>query len=201
MMPADWKSLVASVAPGLAGLLGGPVAAGVVSVVADRLLGTSAGDPVEDERRVAELVQGGLTPEIRAKLIDIQAELIRADVRKTEVGASVTRAYIKDTADARQAHKGQGWVANLAIFINAASYICIAAVLVGCFAVLSGHFDSSRVDPGTAAMVGSLVGAAVQWLLSNAAQANGFAFGSSPGSRETADRMSKAVSEAASRSK
>jgi hypothetical protein len=196
---SDWKLVVGSVAPALAGLLGGPLAAGVVGLVAERVLGKSSGDPVADERALANAVQAGITPEMREKLLEIQTELIRADVRKVEVAADVTKAAMTDTADARKAHAGAGWVANLAVFVNVASYLCIAGVLAGCFMVLMGRVDASKVDPGIAAMVGSLIGAAVQWLLSNAAQANGFAFGSSPTSRENAERLSKAVSESVAR--
>lgn len=194
--PMDWKQVVGAVAPGLATLLGGPLAGGAVSLLADKLLGGSSGDPVADEARLAGLLSNGLTPEARAQVLAAEAqlkvELVKADVRKVEVAAETERHYVSDAADARRAHASSAWVMRLAVFINVASYLAIAGVLWGCFKILSSTVEL-RVDPGIAAMVGSLIGAAVQWLLSNASQANGFAFGSSPSSRELAANLGKSV--------
>ena len=89
--PMDWKQVVGAVAPGLATLLGGPLAGGAVSLLADKLLGGSSGDPVADEARLAGLLSNGLTPEARAQVLAAEAqlkvELVKADVRKVEVAA------------------------------------------------------------------------------------------------------------------
>jgi putative protein kinase ArgK-like GTPase of G3E family len=51
------------------------------------------------------------------------------------------------------------------------------------------------IDPGLAAMVGSVIGAVVQWIMSNSSQANGFFFGSSPSSRQVSSDLAKAVAQ------
>lgn len=197
----DWKKTIGSVAPSLATMLGGPLAGGVVAVLAEKVLGESTGDAVHDEARLAGMLAGGITPDLRAKILEAKAaldiELVKADVRKTELAADTEKSYIADAANARQTHSNNEWVMKLAVFVNAASYVCILLVLIGSFFVLSGGMQSSKVDPGIAAMIGSLVGAAVQWLLANAAQANGFAFGSSPSSRAVSENLSKAAADVA----
>ena len=80
----------------------------------------------------------------------------------------------------------------LGYLINLASYLCVAGVLAGCFWLLGGR--KLEIDPGIAAMVGGIVGAAVQWLMQNAGQANGFFFGSSPSARQVSSDLAKAVS-------
>jgi hypothetical protein len=93
---------------------------------------------------------------------------------------------------AKQAHDHHLGVLRLGYLINIASYVVVAGVLYGCFFLLSAK-GGVTIDPGTAAMLGGIVGAAVQWLLANASQANGFFFGSSPGSRQLAQDLGKAV--------
>lgn len=186
---ADWKDIVKSVAPALATGLGGPLLGGVVSILADKVLGGSTGDPVADEAKLAGVLNGGLTPELKAQVLAAE------QVFKTEtlrVNADIEKAYIADTADARHSHAGDKHVLWLGLLINAASYVTTGAVLYGCFAVLSNS-GKLAVDPGIAAAVGGIVGAVVQWLFSNAAQANGFFFGSSPGSRQMARDLGQAV--------
>lgn len=192
----DWKKTIAAVAPGLATLAGGPLAGGVVAILADKMLGGTTGDPVTDEAKIAGILAGGVTPEIRAQILAgeqaLKSELVKADVRKTEIAADTEKAYLTDVADARKANSSNVVVMRLAVFINAASYLVICGVLYGCFSILTSKAEL-KVDPGIAAMVGSLIGAAVQWLLANAAQANGFAFGSSPGSRAVAEQVGTSV--------
>lgn len=199
----DWTKILAGVAPGLAAALGGPLSGGVVKILADKVLGGSSGDPVTDEAKLAGVLAGGITPELRAKIVDADAafkvEALKAGVRQTEIAADVEKAYVSDTADARKAHAGSNWVMRLAVFINVASYVAICGVLYGCFRILSSTVEV-KIDPGIAAMVGGLIGAAVQWLLQNAGQANNFAFGSSPSSRALSEKLGNAVADATSAS-
>lgn len=204
----DWKQIVSDVAPTLGGLLttyGGPAGAlagaGVMAV--GRALGVPmSGDPVQDEAAVGQALAGGLTPEQRTALIAADGEyrkaLLAADVRKTEIAAQTEAAYIADVDAARRAHAQQKGVLVLAYVINVASYLTVAGVLYGCF-VLLGAKGGLQIDPGIAAMLGGIVGAAVQWVLSNSGQANGFVFGSSPGSRQTAADLGGAIKGALSR--
>lgn len=200
VMDFDWKQLVSTVAPTLGTVLLGPLGGGAVKVIADALLGQSTGDPAQDEAQIIAALQGGITPEIRAKLVDAETQVklavIAADVRKTEVAADIEKSYLADQANARSIHANTVGILRLGFFINIASYVVIAAVLYGCYRVVTSNFD---VDPGVAATVGTLVGATVQWILSNAAQANGFFFGGlPPAGRVEAANIAAGITKAAS---
>lgn len=192
----DWKATIKSVAPTLGTILtaaGGPV--GALAGAGLNLVAAALGvEPTEDA--VAAAVQVGLTPEQRAALIDadtkIKLAVIDAGVKTHEIDAGTEKAYIGDVADARAHNANTVGILRLGYLINIASYACVACVLYGCFWLMgSGQL---KVDAGTAAMVGGLIGAALQWLLNNAAQANGFFFGSSPASRQAAVDLGKAAS-------
>ena len=199
-MSFDWKSTLATVAPGLAALAGGPLWGGAVKILADKVLGKSAsGDPVADEATLAGIMANGVPPELRARVIEaetmLKAEAIKAGVREKEIAAETERAYIADAANARQAHADNVGVLRLGYLINIASYLTVAGVLYGCFALMTQP-GGLNVDPGIAATVGAVVGGAVQWLMSNAQQANGFFFGSSPGSRQKDAELGRAAAAA-----
>lgn len=195
----DWKAVVKTVAPGLATLLGGPLAGGAVTMLAETLLGGSTGSRTGDEIAIQQKLAAGLTPEDKAKIIlaenEIKKEVIRAGIREKEIALEETKAYVADTAHARATHADNKGVMRLGIWINLLSYVLIGAVLYGCFELLSG--EKLTLDPTMAMAIGGIVGGAVQWIMGNAAQANGFFFGSSPGSRQMAVDLSKAVGEAA----
>lgn len=201
MSEFDWRAAVKAIAPTIAGVAGGPLAGGAMEVLADALLGESTGDPVQDEAKVAGLLSAGITPELRAKVLEADAALklalVEAGVREKEIAARNEQAYLADIDSARRAHAQTQGVLWLGYVINVASYACVGGVLWGCFRLL-GTNGGITVDPGTAAMLGGIVGAAVQWLLANAAQANSFFFGSSPGSRQLSSNVGAAVSNAVS---
>lgn len=194
----DWRSAVRSVAPGLATLLGGPLAGGVVTILAESLLGKSTGTQAGDEAALEQKLAAGLTPEDRAKILaaetELKREMIKAGLREKEIALEADKAYIGDTAHARETHAKDRGVMRLGMGINLLSYALVGLVLWGCYTLLGGQ--KVDVDPALAAAVGSIVGAAVQWVMANAAQANGFFFGSSPGSRQMAVDLSKAVGDA-----
>ena len=203
MASFDWKAAVRDVAPAVAGVLGGPAAGLGVKVLADVLLGGSTGDAKADEAKISEALAGGLTPELRAKLIEAESnlklELRRLALEERKVDAEVERAYIADATSAREQHKASQSVIRAAFVLNAIAYTVVCGVLAGCFAVLLGHGTEAmrNVDPGIAAMVGSIIGASVQFVVGNAGQAAGFLFGSSPSARANAQRMAEAVELAA----
>lgn len=199
-MAFDWKSTLATVAPGLAALAGGPLWGGAVKILADKVLGPRAsGDPVEDEATLAGIMANGVPPELRARILEaetaLKTEAIKAGVETKRIDAETERAYISDAANARQAHGDNVGVLRLGYLINVASYGTVFAVLYGCFQLLNRP-GGLQVDAGLAATVGSVVGAAVQWLMSNAQQANGFFFGSSPGSRQKDAELGRAAAAA-----
>lgn len=200
-MDFDWKAAVKSAAPTIGGLLataGGPagaLAGAGLAALASALCGSSTGDAAADEGVVAAVLAGGMTPELHAKIIDAEGAyklaLVQAGVRQQELVVEVEKAAMTDTADARRNFSANEWVLGMAVFINVASYFCVAGVLWGCFVLFNGA--GVKMDPATAALIGSIVGAALQWVLQNASQANSFAFGSSPSSRQTAVDLGAAV--------
>lgn len=201
----NWREVIKSTAPTLGGLIGtavagpagGALASTAIVAIGNALGVPMTGDTAQDEGAIEQVVRAGMTPEQTAALVaadlDYKTALVAADVRKVEVAAEVTKAYIGDAADARTAHANNVWVMRLAVGINVLSYLLIGGVLIGCFLILT-QTVKVNLDPGTATMVGGLIGGAVQWVLQNAGQANSFAFGSSPSSRAVSESLSKAVS-------
>jgi hypothetical protein len=188
-MDFDWKKTL----PFIGALATGGVPALVAAAAG--ALGDALGTPVDPTAAGIDTAMKNATPEQLAALKQIDADLktkMRAfDVQEKQISAATEQAYLTDIDSARHAHAQNMGVLRLGYFINVASYACIFGVLYGCFQVLSG--TTLTIDPGIAAMIGGVIGGAVQWLMSNAAQANGFFFGSSPGSRDLAAKLGNAV--------
>jgi hypothetical protein len=198
MMDFDWKKTL----PFIGALATGGVPALVAAAAG--ALGDALGTPVDPTQSGIDTAMKNATPEQMAALKQIDADLktkMRAfDVQEKQIDAATEQAYITDVDSARHAHAQNMGVLRLGYFINAASYVCIFAVLYGCFTVLS-NAGKITIDPGIAAMIGGVLGAVVQWLISNSSQANGFFFGSSPGSRDLSAKLGNAVGTAISSNK
>ena len=195
MADFDWKVAVKGVAPVIGGLLatvGGP--AGALAGAALTAAANALGVP-DTPDAVAAAMQAGLSPEQKAALIaadlDYKKAVLDAGFKDKQLAAEVEKSYLADIDAARKAHAQVQGILWLGYGINALSYICVFTVLYGCFYLLGGV--KLGIDPGIAAMLGSIVGGTVQWLMSNAAQANAFFFGSSPSSRQVATDLAKAV--------
>lgn len=189
-MSADWKSIVASVAPGIAGLLGGPGAGIAVKLLADKFLG----NPNASASDVASAVATA-SPEDLVKLKQIEADLQKymldnaLDLAK--LSAQQDQAYLADTQDARKANaanKGTFW---MGVFILLTFVVLMAAVLYGCFRMAMGGLLIK--DPGTAAVIFTLIGTIVGYVASNAQTVVNFEFGTSRGSAKKSDDMADAV--------
>jgi len=102
----DWKEIVCTVAPTVAGAFGTPAAGIAVKVLADAVLGGSSGDQAKDEAAVSDALAGGLTPELRAKLIDADTALKTQanELQKIALQNDVTR-YTSDAADRDSARR------------------------------------------------------------------------------------------------
>lgn len=193
----DWKQIVASVAPGLATALGGPLAGGVVSVLADKLLGGSTGDPVADEAKLAGVLSGGLTPELRAQVLAAEQALklavVQAGLEQRRIDADLDKATLADVADARRVGG-----ANRDLFILGAIILCAWALLTagtlwGLFAVLTGKIT---LDIAIVATVFTVVGSVVGYISNIAQQVVSFWFGSSRGSTQKTEAMASAITAA-----
>lgn len=102
----DWKDIVRTVVPTLAGAFGTPAAGIAVKVLADAVLGGSSGDQAKDEAGLSDAMVGGLTPEIRAKLIDAETSLKTQanELAKLQI-TDATARYESDAADRNSARQ------------------------------------------------------------------------------------------------
>jgi hypothetical protein len=109
---ADWKNVIASVAPALATALGGPLAGVAVKALAEKLLG----NPDASQEEVAAAVQG-MRPEdlVRLRQIDAEfrAQLVNAGIKLEEIAAAD-----RDSARQREIRTGDSWTPRgLAILV------------------------------------------------------------------------------------
>lgn len=189
MSDFDWKKTL----PFIGALATGGVPALVTAAagaIADAL-----GTTVEPTEAGIATAMKAATPEqvIALQQVDanLKIKLREFEVEEKKIAATTEIAYVDDVKNARQFNANTHGILYLGYGINLLSYACVFTILYGCFSVMTG--SKIAVDPGLAAMVGSVIGAVVQWLMSNAAQANGFFFGSSPSSRQAAQELAKAV--------
>lgn len=198
MADFDWKKAL----PFIGALATGGVPALVMTAataVADAL-GTDVPPTVEGiDKALKEATPEQLTA-LKKIDADLKVRMRELDIEDKKIDAGKEGAYIDDVKDARKFNANTHGILFLGYGINLLSYLCVFSILYGCFTILNGTAIKG-IDPGMAAMVGSVVGAVVQWLMSNAAQANGFFFGSSPGSRQAVTDLAKSVGEATSKVK
>lgn len=190
MSDFDWKKLLPVVGAAVTGNVPGAIMA-AAKVVSDVL-----GVDVEPTAKAIDAAMQLATPE---QVIALQRAEGDLKIRLKELEVDELKANLADVQDARKFNANTHGILLLGYGINVLSYACIALILYGSFSVMNG--TKVAVDPGLAAMVGSVVGAVVQWLMSNAAQANSFFFGSSPGSRQAVQDLAKAVSDTTTRLK
>ena len=197
-MSFDWKKTL----PFIGAIATGGVPALVIA--ASAAISEALGVDVPATQEGIETVIKGATPEQLAAIRKVDADLkIRLEELQLEarkLNNSIELAYVADVGNARQFNANTHGILLLGYFINLASYLCLFGVLFGCFWVLNNS-GTLEIDPGIAAMLGGVIGAAVQWLMQNASQANGFFFGSSPSSRQASAELAKAVGDATSRVK
>jgi hypothetical protein len=183
----DWKSAVKTVAPGLATLLGGPLAGGAVTVLAEALLGGSTGSKEGDELAIQQKLAAGMTPEDKAKIVlaesEVRKELIRAGIREKEL-ANEDRAGARSKETAIATSEKAPWVVKtrstfLAYLITGGFFGVLGAMVY--FAAAGVSLDSTVRDP-LLIMLGSL---GTAW-----ASVVGYDFGSSAGSAKKDDSIS-----------
>ena len=162
-MDFDWKSVVKTVAPGLATALGGPLAGVAASALSDALLGRSDGSEADISQAVAI---GGAD-----SLVKIKAAEQAFQVRMRELDIDLERIHQadRDGARKREASSVDTWTPRLLAI----------GITVGFFGVLSWLLAQGKPEAGGDAllvMLGALGGA---W-----ASVVAYYFGSSAGSRE-----------------
>jgi hypothetical protein len=198
MSDFDWKKVLPVIGAAVTGNVPGAI------IAAASALGDVFGIQVDATPEAIDTTLKAATPEQLAALKKIDADLkIRfreLDTEDKRIDAASDAAIIDDVKDSRKFNAHTDGILYLGYLINLASYGCIFSILYGCFRVLTGT-SMQGVDPGLAATVGTVVGAVVQWLMSNSSQANGFFFGSSPGSRQVSADLAKAIGAATSKLK
>lgn len=188
-MDFEWKKAL----PFLGAIATGGVPALLTAAAA--AIGDAIGTPVEPTQQGIDAAIKGATPEqlVAIKTVDanLKIRFRELDTEDKRTAAATEQAYLADVGDARKFNANTHGVLYLGYGINVLSYLVVLVIMWGCYSVITG--TKMAVDPGLAAMVGSVVGAVVQWLMSNAAQANAFFFGSSPSSRQVSTDLAKAV--------
>jgi len=163
MADFDWKSVVRTVAPGLATALGGPLAGVAASALSDALLGRPDGSEADISQAVAV---GGADA-----LVKIKAAEHAFQVRMRELDIDLERIHQadRDGARKRETASGDTWTPRLLAI----------GITCGFFGVLSWLLAQGKPETGGDAllvMLGALGGA---W-----ASVVAYYFGSSAGSRE-----------------
>lgn len=192
-----WQDEVKKYAPILGGLLtvaGGP--AGALAGAALTGIAGALGVP-NDPGAIQSAIIAGLTPDQQAALttadLEYKKAVISAGVQDHQIDADTEKAYIGDTEAARAHNSNNKGIMWLGFLVNFASYSSVMAILIGCYYFVTGSAIKD-IDPGALVAIGGIVGSALQWIISNSNQANGYFFGSSPSARINAEQMAQAVS-------
>lgn len=163
MADFDWKSVVRTVAPGLATALGGPLAGVAASALSDALLGRPDGSEADISQAMAV---GGADALVKIKAAE-QAFQVR--MRELDIDLERIHQADRDGARKREAASGDTWTPRLLAI----------GITCGFFGVLSWLLAEGKPETGGDAllvMLGALGGA---W-----ASVVAYYFGSSAGSRE-----------------
>lgn len=120
---ADWKAVVAAVAPGIATALGGPLAGTVIAALSGELLGRNDGTEAEIARAIAPA-----TPEILEKISNAERSF-RLDMERLNIDFERLAAADRDSARNLARATGiapQIWLSGLFI----AGYFVLVALLL-----------------------------------------------------------------------
>lgn len=105
-MGFDWKTAIRGIAPALGGMFGGPLGAAATAALAQAVLGDKAtGDTTKDEAGIAAALSGGMTPELRTRILEAEnaIKLAAMQYADAEQAREVERLRIElaDTQSAR----------------------------------------------------------------------------------------------------
>lgn len=165
----DWKKIVASVAPGIAAALGGPLAGVAVGALGKALLG----DEAAGEDAVMQAVLSA-NPETLARIKEAEFEFAR---KMKELDIDLARIHAADRDSARGREMTVGGYANP----------ILAGVVIAGFFLTVGY-----VLTGQAQVESALAGALVGYVSAKAEQVIAYYFGSSSGSKEKTAIMGRA---------
>jgi hypothetical protein len=162
----DWKATLATVAPGLATALGGPLAGLAVQQISNSLLGHPNG--TEDELSQA-MASGGADALLKMK----QAQ-VDFDVKMEELGVQRYGIEVQDRSNARDMAKSNMLPQIILSLVFVGGYFTTLSALHGVL------FQESEMNGQIVALFGALIGVFTREI-SGIMQ---FWFGSSSGSKE-----------------
>lgn len=129
---ADWKDVIATVAPGLATVLGGPFAGAAVKVIADKVLGR----PDASEADVAAaLASGSLNGDqivaLKAAENSLAVEMAKVEQARVDAGIEDTKSARQQTVDLAKAGSSIAWGAPVVSTLIVVGYFfCIYRLFV-----------------------------------------------------------------------
>lgn len=204
-MAFDLTKALATVAPTIATMLGGPLVGAGVSALEEAFGIAPAANASLDQRQdaITKVIQtGGMTPEVIAAVRasdQKHAEVLGQqgiDLAKLNADheAALTQAVIADRQDARKNNSGREAVWWIAVAVLATFAFIMAAVLYGCYSLLTGGMPIK--DVAVVAAVSGLVGSVVGYVAANAQTVVNFIFGGSLGSEKKTDALAASVQQA-----
>lgn len=174
---ADWKEVLGSIAPVLAGTLGGPLAGAAVKVIADKVLGRPEASEVEV---IEALSSGALTGE---QIVALKAAEQQFQLELERIDAARETAALQDAQNARQQTVS---LAETGSSIAWAAPVISTVIVSGFFGCVVLLFALERSwDERTANLLNVLFGA----LIPGFAQVCNYWLGSSAGSKRAGDAV------------
>lgn len=176
---ADWKDVIGSVAPGLAGAFGGPLAAAAVKVIADKVLGR----PDASQSEVIEALSSGALTGDQIVALKSAEQQFQIELERIEYAREA--AAMADTASAREQTVA---LAETKSSIAWAAPVISTVIVSGFFACVALLFIIERTwDERTANLLNVLFGA----LIPGFSQVCNYWLGSSAGSKRAGDAVRK----------
>ncbi|MCS4509123.1 hypothetical protein [Xylophilus ampelinus] len=193
MAAFDWKKLVNGLAPTLGTALLGPLGGMAFKTIAAAVTGNA--DASEDQ--VAEaLANGSLNGDqivaLRAANQQFELDMQRLQIDLAQLNAQTELAYVADTSNARAVFGGNENVFVMGVCILVSFAVLMAAVLLGCFLLMTGYF---KVDPNVAAICSGLIGTVVGYVASNAQQVVSYFYGNNKGSKDNGAAIATALTD------
>lgn len=173
-----WIDTVKTVAPALAGMLGGPLAGTAVTILSETLLGPGAN---VDAKKLEEIVTKGLSPDDLLALRKADQEF---QIRLKELDLQFEITDQSDRSDARDREKQLGRWASLGI--NTIGVFILGGFFLVVYWVLNEDISG---DANKLMLIGALVG----YTSAKADQVVAYFFGSSIGSKQKTDKLSDAL--------
>jgi hypothetical protein len=198
-MAFDLKSVIGTIAPTLATMLGGPLAGTAVTAL-ESAFGLAPGSGAE---AITNVVQSGqMTPEIiaavrasdqkHAELMGEQGiDLQKLNLAHEEAGDALE---VDDRKSARTVNSSREAVWWIAVCVLVTFALIMASVLYGCFVLVTGGMPVK--DVSIVAAIAGLVGSVVGYVAANAQTVINFIFGGSLGSEKKTDALADSVRQA-----